>query len=676
MAEEARWQEQCLEALKAIGKALGQMSLYRIGHPAVAETLKTAFAALEAAERESGGAEISFSIIQGKIIANGRMIGLAAKVPSAVPGFFERLRVGSLTFTPGLRMEELEAFCELSPLRREALGGVSPKDYLSKKGVEHIVLDEAVYARVSAKPGLGGSGAGPGPGAGPGLGAGAGPGAGGGPGAGAGPGAGSGSGGGLGPGAGPGLGAGPGGGPVFGEGAGSGPEGSADFGAGGGSDAEFAPRLAGEKSLDGAMRSLIARAVADPGQREKVRETVAGLLEQDIRRRVDEATKPLREAKTRVENEQARTEGVLHQAVDGVIVVDEQGKILMMNPVAEQVWGAPLSQAAGLPVIEKAGENQVVTLAAELATPPDRAIDVRTRTAAPADLRRSVQASGAVVQTEAGKIVGMVAGPTDAAKYREAERMQREFVAHVTHELRSPLSSIRAALEILQGEAAPKLGAEHGRMLATAVKNSDRLADLISSILDFSKIEAGQMEVRPAKADAAALAREAAESLAAWAQKKSLRLSCEAAPGLPPVRADGPRTVQVLLNLLSNAIKFTPSGGAVVVRVGSDPEDRRRLRFSVSDTGPGIPKGEQDKVFEKFVQIAAGDLHPGGTGLGLSIAKALVHLQQGRMWLESGEGKGATFFFTLPVFVAQASDAADDAGKLFPKPWWKRILGL
>ncbi len=633
MAEEARWQEQCLEALKAIGKALGQMSLYRIGHPAVGETLKIAFGALEAAERESGGADISFSITQGKIIANGRMIGLSAKVPSAVPGFFERLRVGTLTFKPGLRMNELEAFCELSALRREALGGVSPKDYLSKKGVEHIVVDEAVYARVNAGSGQGGR---------PGLG-------------------------GAGAGAGPGLGAGP--------GPGGAQEGAQAFEAGAaeGTDAEFAPRLAGEKTLDGAMRSLIARAVADPGQREKIRETVAGLLEQDIRRRVDEATKPLREAKTRVENEQARTEGVLHQAVDGVIVVDEQGKILMMNPVAEQVWGQPLSQAAGLPIIEKAGENQVVTLAAELLIPSDRAVDVRTRTAAPPDLRRSVQASGAVVQTEAGKIVGVVAGPTDAAKFREMERMQREFVAHVTHELRSPLSSIRAALEILEGEAAPKLQAEHGRMLSTAVKNTDRLADLITSILDFSKIEAGQMEVRSGKADAAALAKEAAESLAAWAQKKSLRLSCEIAPDLPPVRADGPRTVQVLINLLSNAIKFTPNGGSIVLRLGLDPEDGRRVRFSVSDTGPGIPKNQQDKVFDKFVQIAAGELHPGGTGLGLSIAKALVHLQQGKLWLESDAGKGATFLFTLPVFI-QAAEGGE--GVSAPKPWWKKLLGL
>ncbi len=621
MPGEARWQEQCLEALKAIGKALGQMSLYRVGHPEVAQTLRVAFAALEAAGREmgQGGGEISFSLNQGKIIANGRNIGSAAKLPTAVPGFFERLKVGSLTFKPGLRMAELEAFCELSALRRDALAGQSSRDFLSQKGVEHIVLEDAVYAQVNARTGIFGS---------PGLGAAAGEAA-------------------------------------NAETAAPAPAGSA---------VDLAPRLAKEKTLDGALQALIAQAVPELEQRDQVRQAVARLLEQDIQRRVEETVRPLREAKTRLENEQARTEGVLHQTVDGVIVVDEQGKILMMNPVAEQIWGSPLSQAAGLALAEKVGENHVVTLAAELTAPSNRAIDAHAKVAAPPELRRSVQSAGAVVQTEEGKIVGMVAGPTDAAKYREAERAQREFVAHVTHELRSPLSSIRAALELLQGEAAPKLGAEHGKMLETALKNSDRLANLISGILDFSKIEAGQMEVYPKKEDAASIAREAAESMAPWAQKKGLRLTYEASAELPALWADRSRAIQVLVNLISNAIKFTPSAGSVALRAEVDPGDPRFVRFSVADTGPGIAKAQQGRVFEKFVQIAAGESSLGGTGLGLSIAKALVHLQKGRMWLESDEGKGAAFFFTLPAYASQEIAAPRESAT--PRPWWKRLLGI
>jgi signal transduction histidine kinase len=98
----------------------------------------------------------------------------------------------------------------------------------------------------------------------------------------------------------------------------------------------------------------------------------------------------------------------------------------------------------------------------------------------------------------------------------------------------------------------------------------------------------------------------------------------------------------------------------------------------VTDTGPGIPKEEQKRVFEKFAQIASGESHVGGTGLGLSIAKALVHLQKGRMWIESEPGSGASFLFTLPVFAAQAVEAMHVRSKpsIAPQPWWKKLLGL
>jgi signal transduction histidine kinase len=212
-------------------------------------------------------------------------------------------------------------------------------------------------------------------------------------------------------------------------------------------------------------------------------------------------------------------------------------------------------------------------------------------------------------------------------------------------------------------------------MLNTALKNSDRLAELINSILDFSKIESGQMAVFPKKADAEKIAREAVDSLAPWASKKRLQLSLVATPDLPPIVSDSLRTVQVLINLLSNAIKFTPVGGQIVARVGMVSPADRFVQFSVTDTGKGVAKADQKKIFEKFVQIASGEMHSGGTGLGLAIAKALVHLQGGKMWVESEEGRGATFLFTLPLWTADAKTASTPP----PAParsWWRRLLGL
>ncbi|MBI2362727.1 MAG: HAMP domain-containing histidine kinase [Elusimicrobia bacterium] len=224
---------------------------------------------------------------------------------------------------------------------------------------------------------------------------------------------------------------------------------------------------------------------------------------------------------------------------------------------------------------------------------------------------------------------------------------------------------------------AGKLDAEAGRMFSNALRNTDRLETLISSILDFSKLESGQMTVLPERASAVKIGTEAVESLRPWTLKKGLRVDFADRSAGAEVLADVPRTVQVLVNLLSNAIKFTPKGGSITVTLEPAKEAQEpAILYTVKDTGPGIPKDQQERVFEKFVQIAAGEKHVGGTGLGLAIAKALVHLQKGKMWVESEPGRGAAFRFTLPVYQLPPDEVRRAAPPPPPKSWWKRLLGL
>jgi len=629
-------ERQCLEALKAIGKALGQMALYKVGHPAVAETIASARRNLDAALALAP--ELVVSLDQQKLIANGRVIGAASQLPNAIVNFYNRFKLTSITFRSGLTQEELSAFCELAALRPDAAAAADPKAFLAERGVARLSLNEARYL----KAGQGGAAVGSEVGAGPGAGGGDG----------------SGEGGGAGPGAGP--------------------------GAGGGAAAEEEIRgisaAISSGSLERTMASLIEKAVPDPVLREKVMAQVMKLLEADIAKRVDEVTLPLKREKKTVENEAARATSVMQNMVEGVVVVDDQGKILMMNPAAEQIYGETLAKTAGKAITEKSSDQFVVTLASDLKTTGDRDIDKTVKTAGADDTQKTLRASSAVVKTEEGKVVGMVTALPDVTKHRELQKMQRDFVAHVTHELRAPLSSIRAALEIVQSEYGTNMEQEEARMLGTALKNSDRLAEMINSILDFSKIESGQMTVYPKPVEPAKIAQDAVDSLQPWAQKKRIGLSMTAPGGLPLVDSDAPRTVQVIVNLLSNAIKFTPAGGSIAVKLARRTEGAGTfVEYAVADTGPGIPKAEQQRVFEKFAQIASGESHVGGTGLGLSIAKALVHLQKGRMWLESEEGKGATFYFTLPVFAAQAVEATTVRSKAVAvdeRPWWKKLLGL
>lgn len=399
-------------------------------------------------------------------------------------------------------------------------------------------------------------------------------------------------------------------------------------------------------------------------------------FQQEVERKVRTATEGLRREKTMVENEQVRTQAVLSSAAEGVVVVDDQGKVLMMNPAAEDLYGVKLVEVAGKPLTENIGDEHLLTLATEMSVPQDRAIKADVAIKGVDDTRRTLRASTAVVQNEAGKTVGMVSVLPDVTKHKEYDRMEREFVAHVTHELRAPLSSIRAALEILQSQILGKLKDDDNRIFDTALRNADRLEDLIKNILDFSKIESGQMTVHPQPADPEKIARDGAESLRPWCIKKGIQLAVTVEPGIPKVLADSSRTVQVMVNLLSNAIKFTPAGGTISVTVATGAKENDRFAlFSVSDTGPGIAKKDHAKIFEKFVQIAAGEKTVGGTGLGLAIAKAFIHLQNGQMWIDSDLGRGAKFLFTLPFYVPPRETAgpAKPAARL---PWWKKLFGL
>ncbi len=301
----------------------------------------------------------------------------------------------------------------------------------------------------------------------------------------------------------------------------------------------------------------------------------------------------------------------------GSFIIDEKGRILAMNPVA-QVFSGP-AQAG-----EAAGEVSAESVAA--------------------------------LSREALR-----------ARERELDLLKQDFVARMTHELRAPLTSIKAALEILLEEKAPPLSERGLKLAGTALSNADRLAALIGMILDFFKIESGQMTVRPKKESPAALVREAAESLRPWAEKKRIELAIQAEASLPSVRADKLRAVQVLVNLVSNAIKFTPVGGRIELRAAHDPKLPEKLVvFSVADSGPGIPQSKQRLLFKKFSQVLS-EPSAGGTGLGLSIARAFVRLQGGHIWVESTEGRGATFSFTLPAWSGEAEDAAAR------KPFWKKL---
>jgi signal transduction histidine kinase len=229
---------------------------------------------------------------------------------------------------------------------------------------------------------------------------------------------------------------------------------------------------------------------------------------------------------------------------------------------------------------------------------------------------------------------------------RALEAMRQDLVATVSHELRTPLAAIYGAAMTLQRTDVDLEGELRERLLQIVVEESDRLGNIVNDLLLASQLDRGNLHVSIEACDAVSLAEGVVQAARAHLPSQ-VDLRLEKARKLPDVAADPGQLRQVLANLVDNAVKYSPGGGTVTVAVARRGD---QLRFSISDPGIGIPAAEQRRIFEKFYRLDPDMTHGvGGTGLGLYICRELVRRVGGRIWVESKEGDGSTFFVELPV---------------------------
>ncbi len=238
------------------------------------------------------------------------------------------------------------------------------------------------------------------------------------------------------------------------------------------------------------------------------------------------------------------------------------------------------------------------------------------------------------------------AARAEAVSARELDRLRAQFISSISHELRTPLTSILGYLEFLEDEIGGTLTPEQRGYVEQVQRGTARLERLISDLLDAARVDAGTFRLKLEDLDFAGIVRESAASFKPQILEARLLLTVDTPSGRLPVVGDEQRLGQVLMNLIHNAIKFTPPGGSVKVRVGTDGD---RVRCEVQDSGAGIAAQDIPKLFGRFAQLESGVRMGGGTGLGLNIAKAIVEAHSGRIGVESEPGQGSTFWFTLPV---------------------------
>jgi len=237
-------------------------------------------------------------------------------------------------------------------------------------------------------------------------------------------------------------------------------------------------------------------------------------------------------------------------------------------------------------------------------------------------------------------------------KLQSLDRLKDDFMSSVTHELRTPLASIRALTELMRDEADME-PAQRQQFLDIVVAETERLTRLVNQVLDMAKIESGNAEWRSDDVDLGALVEQAVATMAEMLRERGAVVTIDKPAAVPTLRADADRLLQVLLNLLSNAAKFVPAGsGRIGVRLRAGEQ---ALTVEVEDNGPGVPLAQQQAVFEKFRQGGDARNRPQGTGLGLPISRRIIEHFGGRLWLRSESGRGACFGFDLPYRIEETT---------------------
>jgi two-component system sensor histidine kinase GlrK len=241
----------------------------------------------------------------------------------------------------------------------------------------------------------------------------------------------------------------------------------------------------------------------------------------------------------------------------------------------------------------------------------------------------------------------MAAFNSMCGKLKAVDKMKSDFFSSMSHELRTPLTSIKEGISLLQDGVGGNVSEKQKRLLVILSEESKRLIDLVNSLLDLSKMEAGMMTYAFEQGSIAPLIGRATTEITPLIDAKKITLQKKIDEGLPVIRMDREKILQVLRNLIGNAVKFTPERGAVTI---SARAVNRELEVAVSDTGPGITKENLTTIFEKFHQVSAKSPNRmKGTGLGLAIVRHVITAHGGRIWAESKPGHGSSFIFVLPV---------------------------
>jgi two-component system phosphate regulon sensor histidine kinase PhoR len=356
-------------------------------------------------------------------------------------------------------------------------------------------------------------------------------------------------------------------------------------------------------------------------------------------------------------SEQGKLISVLKEMTDGVVIVDPNGRVTLVNPAAENMFSITQDEVLGKTLAEGFRQHQLVEFWQHCHESGESQVALL-----------EIAMNRLYIQSVATPLGEALPGSTllifqNLTRQRYLETVRRDFISNLSHELRTPLASLKALTETLQEGAMDDPPAAR-RFLIQIDAEVEALTHMVSELLELSRIESGRVPLHLRQVSPRKIVSSAVDRLRLQAERVDLHINVDCPADLPPILADPPRLEQVLVNLLHNSIKFTPPGGTISVAARLTPlADIRSLNqttsdvlrqptqvviFSVTDTGVGIPAEDLPRIFERFYK-ADRARSSGGTGLGLAIARHLIEAHGGNIWAESIESVGSTFSFYIPL---------------------------
>ncbi|MBC7744127.1 MAG: HAMP domain-containing protein [Flavobacterium sp.] len=336
--------------------------------------------------------------------------------------------------------------------------------------------------------------------------------------------------------------------------------------------------------------------------------------------------------------EKSRIETIIDQMSDAIIGLDEKQQIIFINPVASLLLGIPSQKLIGNYAPDMAMHNDLLrTLLTE---------KEKKQLKIYADNKESYFAKDVIEVKSKEQVIGEVIVLKNVTSFHELDEAKTNFIATISHELKTPIASIKLSLKLLQDQRIGSVNEEQGQLIQNINDDASRLLKITGELLDLAQVETGNIQLSFKAAKPIDIINYAINSVKFQAEQKSIALKVEVDPDLPDVQADIEKTAWVLVNFLSNALRYSSEKSKLIIKI---TQKDQFVEFSVKDFGNGIEDKYQKHLFERYFQVPTNGEQKSGTGLGLAISKDFIDAQHGEIFVESALGEGSRFGFLLPI---------------------------